>query len=104
MKPNIDDYEFDTDYVVACECYGIQLEYEEEAKMAEQEAIQNEIEEIRKEIKEFADRDQYSVNNPYVKSLYNRLRELEGREQIKEEDYEPQFIDGSDVPIGGYYE
>lgn len=67
-------------------------------------STQKEIEEIRKEIKEFADRDQYSVNNPYVKSLYNRLRELEGREPIEEEDYEPQFIGGSDVPIGGEYE
>ena len=42
---------------------------------------QQEIEEIRKEIKNFADQDQYSVNHPYVKSLYRRLRELEGREQ-----------------------
>lgn len=67
-------------------------------------SIQKEIEEIRKEIKEFADRDQYSVNNPYVKSLYNRLRELEGKEPIEEDDYEPQFIGGSDVPIGGDYE
>lgn len=65
---------------------------------------QKEIEEIRKEIKEFADQDQYSANNPYVKSLYKRLRELEGREQIEEEDYEPQFIGGSDVPISGRYE
>lgn len=67
-------------------------------------STQKEIEEIKKEIKEFADRDQYSVNNPYVKSLYSRLRELEGREPIKEDDYEPQFIDESDVPIGGEYE
>ena len=65
---------------------------------------QQEIEEIRKQIKKFADADQYSVNNPYVKSLYRRLRELEGREQVEEEDYEPQFIGGSDVPVGGYYE
>ena len=65
---------------------------------------QKEIEKIRKEIKEFADQDQYSANNPYVKSLYKRLRELEGREQIEEEDYEPQFIGGSDVPISGRYE
>ena len=62
------------------------------------------IESIRDEIQEFADQDQYSVNNPYVKSLYKRLRELEGREQIEEEDYTPQFIDGSDVPINGRYE
>lgn len=64
----------------------------------------SEIEDIRRQIKEFADNDQYSVNNPYVKSLYRRLRELEGREQIEEEDYEPQFIGGSDVPICGRYE
>lgn len=62
------------------------------------------IKEIKKIIKEFADADQYSVNNEYVKALYKELRELEGREQIKEEDYEPVFIGGSDVPIGGYYE
>ena len=65
---------------------------------------QKEIEEIRKEIKHFADQDQYSVNNPYVKSLYRRLRELEDREQVKEDDYEPYFIGGSDVPICGDYE
>lgn len=65
---------------------------------------QKEIEEIRKKINEFAKQDQYSVNNPYVKALYNRLRELEGREQIEEEDYEPYFIGGSDVPLCGDYE
>ena len=64
----------------------------------------NEIEEIREKINKFAEQGQYSVNNPYVKSLYRRLRELENREQIEEEDYEPIFIDGSDVPINGYYE
>lgn len=64
----------------------------------------SEIEEIRKEINEFAKQDQYSANNPYVKALYNRLRELEGREQIEEEDYEPYFIGDSDVPICGDYE
>ena len=68
-----------------------------------------EIEEIRKEIKEFADHDQYSVNNPYVKSLYQRLRKLEGRvEEIDWEEemrnYTPQFIGDSDVPINGHYE
>ena len=62
------------------------------------------IKEIRRIIKNFADHDQYSANNEYVKALYKELRELEGREQIKEEDYEPVFIGGSDVPIGGYYE
>ena len=62
------------------------------------------IEEIRRIIKDFADADQYSANNEYVKALYRELRELEGREQIEEEDYEPVFIGESDVPIGGYYE
>lgn len=62
------------------------------------------IESIRDEIQEFAEQDQYSVNNPYVKSLYRKLRELEGREQVEEEDYTPQFIGGSDVPINGRYE
>ena len=62
------------------------------------------IKEIKRIIKDFADHDQYSANNGYVKALYKELRELEGREQIKEEDYEPVFIGGSDVPIGGYYE
>ena len=62
------------------------------------------INEIKKEIQAFAEQDQYSVNNAYVKSLYNELRELENREPIEEEIYEEQFINGSDVPIGGYYE
>ena len=62
------------------------------------------IEEIKRIIKDFANADQYSVNNEYVKALYRELRELEGREQIKEENYEPIFIGESDVPIGGYYE
>ena len=62
------------------------------------------IKEIKRIIKDFADHDQYSANNEYVKALYRELRELEGREQIEEEDYEPVFIGGSDVPIGGYYE
>lgn len=65
----------------------------------------SEIEEIRETIQKFANQGQYSVNNPYVKSLYRRLRELENREQVEEEDdYEEVFIDGSDVPINGYYE
>lgn len=69
-------------------------------KMSNQERIK----EIRALIKKFADQDQYSVNNEYVKALYRELRELEGREQVEEEDYTPQFIGGSDVPIGGHYE
>lgn len=66
--------------------------------------IERRIKRIKGIIKEFADQDQYSANNEYVKALYRELRELEGREQIEEEDYEPQFIGGSDVPINGYYE
>lgn len=64
----------------------------------------NEIEEIKKTINEFAKNDQYSANNEYVKHLYKRLRELEGRKQIQEETYEEYFIDGSDVPKHGRYE
>ena len=65
----------------------------------------DEIEEIREIINSFAKEGQYSVNNPYVKSLYRRLRELEDREQIPDDDdYEEYFIDGSDVPICGGYE
>ncbi len=66
--------------------------------------VKEEIKEIKATINEFANAGQYSVNNPYVKSLYRRLRELEGREQIKEENYTPQFIGDSDVPINGRYE
>lgn len=66
--------------------------------------IQKEIKEIREIIDNFAKQDQYSANNPYVKSLYRRLRELEGREQVPDDDYEEYFIDGSDVPICGRYE
>lgn len=62
------------------------------------------IKEIRAIIKDFADNDQYSANNEYVKALYRQLRDLENRPQIEEEDYEPVFIGGSDVPICGHYE
>lgn len=74
--------------------------------MSERQEKMKEIEEIRKIIKNFADRDLYSANCEEVKYLYKRLRELEGRidEIDYEEDYEPIFIGGSDVPIGGYYE
>lgn len=65
---------------------------------------QERIKEIERIIQDFANNDQYSANNEYVKALYKELRELEGREQIEEENYEPVFINGSDVPIGGYYE
>lgn len=46
IRPNINDYENDVDYVVACECYGLELEYEEEARMAEEQA---ELEDSEKE-------------------------------------------------------
>ena len=49
--------------------------------------MDNEIEIIKRKIKKYAEQDQYSVNNFYVKQLYRRLRELEGREQVEEEDY-----------------
>lgn len=63
------------------------------------------IAEIREIIDNFARDGQYSANNPYVKALYRELRELEGREQVQEDDdYEEVFIDGSDVPISGHYE
>lgn len=62
------------------------------------------IQEIKRIINNFANEGQYSANNEYVKALYRELRELEGREQIEEEDYTPQFIGGSDVPINGRYE
>lgn len=70
----------------------------------QEEDNMNEIEEIKKTIDEFAKNDQYSANNEYVKNLYRRLRELEGREQVQEETYEEYFIDGSDVPRSGRYE
>ena len=66
--------------------------------------MENEIEEIKRIIQDFADKGLYSANCEEVKYFYKRLRELEGREQIEEEDYTPKFINGSDVPIGGYYE
>lgn len=69
-----------------------------------EEEREERIKEIRKIIEDFAKHDQYSVNNEYVKALYRELRELENREPIKEEDYTPTFIGGSDVPINGYYE
>lgn len=74
--------------------------------MNEREKTMQEIEEIRKTIQNFASRDLYSANCEEVKYLYKRLRQLEGRVDTidYEEDYEPQFIGGSDVPINGYYE
>ena len=72
--------------------------------------IQNQIEETKKVIKNFADNDLYSANCVEVKYLYRKLRRLEAEledveyEEPEEEDYTPQFIGGSDVPIGGYYE
>lgn len=64
-----------------------------------------EIKEIKATIQRFAEQEQYSVNNEYVKALYKRLRDLENRPQIEDdEDFEEKFIDGSDVPINGRYE
>lgn len=64
------------------------------------------IKEIRQTIKKFAKKDLYSANCEEVKYLYKQLRELEDREYEEEDDddYEPIFIGGSDVPVGGYYE
>lgn len=74
--------------------------------MSERQEKMKEIEEIRNTIQEFAKKDLYSVNCIEVKYLYKRLRELENRvdEIDYEEDYEPVFIGGSDVPISGRYE
>ena len=74
--------------------------------MGERKETMKEVEEIRKTIQNFADRDLYSANCEEVKYLYRRLRQLEGKvDRIDyEEDYEPQFIGGSDVPINGRYE
>ena len=74
--------------------------------MSERQEKMKEIEEIRNTIQEFAKKDLYSVNCIEVKYLYKRLRELENRvdEIDYEEDYEPVFIGGSDVPICGRYE
>ena len=74
--------------------------------MSEREDKMKEIKEVRAIIKDYADHDLYSANCEEVKYLYKRLRKLEGRvEEIDyEEDYEPVFIGGSDVPICGHYE
>lgn len=62
------------------------------------------IKAIKDEINELANQGLYSVNSPYVKSLYNQLREYKSEEPIKDIDYSERFINGSDVPIDGYYE
>ena len=68
------------------------------------------IEEIERIIQDFARKDLYSANCVEVKYLYREKRRLQAEiddadyEEAIEEDYTPQFIDGSDVPIGGYYE
>lgn len=74
--------------------------------MSERQDKMEEIEEIRAIIKDFADHDLYSTNCEEVKYLYKRLRQLEDRvdEIDYEDDYEPVFIGGSDVPICGHYE
>lgn len=72
--------------------------------------IEKQIEEIEETIQNFARNDLYSANCVEVKYLYRRKRELEAElknieyEEPEEDDYEPQFIGGSDVPINGYYE
>lgn len=78
--------------------------------MVNKEQIKEQIEETRQTIDNFAKQDLYSANCIEVKYLYRRLRRLEAEledieyEEPEEEDYTPQFIGGSDVPIGGYYE
>lgn len=68
------------------------------------------IKEIERIIKNFANQDLYSANCPEVKYLYREKHQLEAEidgidyEEAIEENYTPQFIDGSDVPINGYYE
>lgn len=67
------------------------------------------IKEIHEIIDDFASKDLYSANCETVKYLYIELHrieaELEGMEyeEPEEEDYTPQFIGGSDVPINGDY-
>lgn len=74
------------------------------------ERIEKEIKETKETIKNFADDDLYSANCIEVKYLYRKLRRLEAElkdveyKEPEEEDYTPQFIGGSDVPIGGHYE
>ena len=78
--------------------------------MARKEEIQEQIKETKQIIDNFAKQDLYSANCIEVKYLYRRLRQLEAEledveyEEPEEEDYTPQFIGDSDVPIGGYYE
>lgn len=68
------------------------------------------IEEIERIIRDFASKDLYSANCVEVKYLYREKRRLQAEiddadyEEAIEEDYTPQFIGGSDVPIDGYYE
>lgn len=64
------------------------------------------IKEIEKIIQDFAEKDLYSANCIEVKYLYKKLRQLKDQEYLddNEEDYEPVFIGGSDVPICGHYE
>ena len=67
---------------------------------------EKEIKEIKEKIKKFAEKDLYSVNCEEVKYLYKRLHEIEDEyfEERQEDNFEPYFIDGSDVPICGHYE
>ena len=80
---------------------------EETAKEFERMDLCAEIDKVRTIIQDFAEHDLYSANCEEVRYLYKRLRELENRvDEIDEEedDYGTIFIDGSDVPINGYYE
>lgn len=67
--------------------------------------IEQEIQEIEQQIQNYAKQDLYSANCTAVKFLYQRLRELRNEQYLNDDDdYEPYFIDGSDVPICGNYE
>lgn len=78
--------------------------------MNEKQRKMDRIDEIHKIIDDFAAHDLYSANCETVKHLYKELHRLEAEvddidyEEPEEDDYEPIFIGGSDVPIGGYYE
>jgi hypothetical protein len=37
IEPNINDYEYDADYVADMECYGLYLEFLDEARMCEED-------------------------------------------------------------------
>lgn len=68
------------------------------------EKIEKELKEIEIKINNYANKGLYSVNCYEVKYLYQRKRELQRLPQYKDIDYSEKFINGSDVPINGYYE